>query len=273
VSKQSPTPSKKSQVSIRTRPKDLPSIHQRANRSSFPGVQNINTSLPDQLVTVTGTAAPSSILSALQSTGRDAILRGSGNAPDSAAVCILETYASGITDPVRGLARLVQLTSPMSNASIGGGRPRSIVDLSVRGVSPGTYEATVRETGDVSQGVESVGPVWGEKEARREGGRPRGWLGEVTVKSKMPSTGGVASLGSVASSIMWEKDVGVMDIVGRSIVLAKVNEQKLKSENEDALVGVVARSAGVWGNDKTVCSCTGKTVWEERKDQVDRGML
>ena len=63
----------------------------------------------------------------------------------------------------------------------------------------------------------------------------------------------------------------------------------------DTLVGVIARSAGVWDSkcisspiivvykenlltmippdDKTVCSCSGKTVWQEREEQRDRGML
>ena len=43
--------------------------------------------------------------------------------------------------------------------------------------------------------------------------------------------------------------------------------------DEDTVVGVIARSAGVWDNDKTVCSCTGKTLWEERRDEVGKGML
>jgi copper chaperone for superoxide dismutase len=65
----------------------------------------------------------------------------------------------------------------------------------------------------------------------------------------------------------------------------------------DTLVGVIARSAGVWDSkcfslpltwlfsilsrkpanekpdDKPVCSCSGKTVWQEREEQRDRGML
>lgn len=32
------------------------------------------------------------------------------------------------------------------------------------------------------------------------------------------------------------------------------------------LSGIVARSAGLWENDKVVCTCSGKTVWEERHD-------
>jgi copper chaperone for superoxide dismutase len=43
--------------------------------------------------------------------------------------------------------------------------------------------------------------------------------------------------------------------------------------DENTLTGVIARSAGTWENDKTICSCTGKTLWEERKEEVNRGML
>jgi copper chaperone for superoxide dismutase/copper chaperone len=39
--------------------------------------------------------------------------------------------------------------------------------------------------------------------------------------------------------------------------------------------GVVARSAGTWGNDKTVCACSGRTMWEEGREMEAqaKGML
>lgn len=42
------------------------------------GINKVDANLKDQLVLVEGTAAPSSIVTAIQQTGRDAILRGSG---------------------------------------------------------------------------------------------------------------------------------------------------------------------------------------------------
>lgn len=45
---------------------------------NFAGIQSTEFSLPSQLVTTTGTAIPSVIISTIQSTGRPAILRGSG---------------------------------------------------------------------------------------------------------------------------------------------------------------------------------------------------
>ncbi len=45
---------------------------------SSSGIHKVEANLKDQLVFIEGTAAPSAILAAIQDTGRDAILRGSG---------------------------------------------------------------------------------------------------------------------------------------------------------------------------------------------------
>lgn len=47
---------------------------------SLSGINTVQADLKQQLVSVTGTIAPSSIVKAIQDTGRDAILRGSGTA-------------------------------------------------------------------------------------------------------------------------------------------------------------------------------------------------
>ena len=182
--------------------------------------------------------APSAIVSAIQATGRDAILRGSGQ-PNSAAVAILETHAAGVADPVRGLARLVQV-SPTA----------TIVDLTVKGVAPGHYFATLRENGDISRGAASTGGVWAA---------PRGELGSLEVGES-----GVASALLVRPTQVWE-------LLGRGFVLSK-KQAAFATNDVDTLVGVVARSAGVWENEKTVCACSGKTVWEEREEQVGKGL-
>lgn len=66
----------------------------------------------------------------------------------------------------------------------------------------------------------------------------------------------------------------VWEAIGHAFVVTRQSEKQEALENdEDTVVGVIARSAGVWDNSKTVCSCTGKTLWEERKIEVDKGML
>ena len=79
---------------------------------------------------------------------------------------------------MRGLVRMVQVASDLT-----------IVDLSIRGLSPGTYHATVRETGDISEGPESTGGVWEALKARKDGTATRGVFGTVEV-----SKGGVGAV-------------------------------------------------------------------------------
>ncbi|KAI9820275.1 MAG: copper chaperone [Pycnora praestabilis] len=168
-----------------------------------------------------------------------------------AAVCILETHSSTVSDKVRGLARMVQVSPTLT-----------LVDLTIRGLSPGTYWATVRQTGDISKGAASTGSIWDVPEAQLKGdGSPKGLFGAVEV--------GKSGIGSV----FFDRPIQIWEIIGRSMVISRQCEGALNNEDKNTLVGVIARSAGVWDNDKTVCSCSGKTVWEERKEQVDKGML
>lgn len=239
---------------------------------TLPGIHSVSAELSTQLIHISGTAAPSSIVAAIQSTGRDAILRGSGSGSaesNSAAVCILETHAPSIpagANTIRGLARMVQVQVQSDQHPR---LPRTLVDLTLRGVEPGTYYATVRATGDVSRGAASTGSVWdGLTSAwRPDDVRPRrGELGQLEV--------GRDGKGSV----LLLREVGVSEIIGRAMVVSKEKpEAGTRTSGEDdgatTVVGVIARSAGVWDNDKTVCSCSGKSVWEERTEQVGKGMM
>ncbi|KAI9871062.1 MAG: copper chaperone [Pleopsidium flavum] len=199
------------------------------------GISKVEANLKDQLVFIEGTAAPSAIVTAIQDTGRDAILRGSGAS----------------NNKVRGLARMVQVSPTMT-----------VVDLTIRGLSPGKYFATIRETGDISRGAASTGGVWDAITAKAEGKpAPKGIFGTVEV--------GRNGIGTV----FVNKPIQIWEMIGRSMVVSRQQEGNFEKDDPDTLVGVIARSAGVWDNEKTVCSCSGKTVWEERKEQVGRGML
>lgn len=218
----------------------------------LPGILSVDADLRKQLVTVEGTAAPSAIVSVIQDTGRDAILRGSGK-PNSAAVAILETHANGISNPVRGLVRMVQVSSKLT-----------ILDLTLQGLSPGRYHATIRASGDISRGATSTGDVWGRQESGKEEKAdvpPRGEFGSIDVGK------------SGAASVLLDKPIEVWEIIGRSFVVSKERDGSFKPNGPDTVVGVIARSAGVWENEKTVCSCSGKTIWDERKENVGRGMV
>ncbi|KAI8238547.1 hypothetical protein K4K55_002840 [Colletotrichum sp. SAR 10_96] len=170
------------------------------------GITKVEADLKDQLLSVEGTAAPSAIVDAIQATGRDAILRGSG----------------------------------VSN-------------------TPGSYRATIREYGNLETGASSTGPVWS---GGSEGAAAKGFLGTFEV--------GKDGRGSA----YLDNPFQIWEIIGHAMVVSRQDESAGILKNDpDTVVGVIARSAGVWDNDKTVCSCTGKTLWEERKDEVQKGML
>lgn len=115
----------------------------------------------------------------------------------------------------------------------------TIIDLTVRGISPGAYYATVRVAGDISRGAASTGGIWEGGEDRKDEA-PRGRLGTMEV--------GLTGVGS----LFLDKPVEVWELIGRSIVVSR-HEEKFTKNDPDTIVGVIARSAGVWENEKIVC--------------------
>ncbi|KAK0637230.1 superoxide dismutase [Bombardia bombarda] len=234
------------------------------------GITKVEANLQDQLLSIEGTAPPSAIVDAIQATGREAILRGSG-ASNASAVSILETYHEGSTPPVtnsdtrgvgdrmvRGLARMVQVNSTTT-----------LVDLTIRGLAPGTYRATIRAYGDLNDGAASTGPIWAPTSSYSSSSTPsRGDLGTIEI--------GADGRGSAFIGHAFQ----VWEVTGHALAISRVDGQEggkggdgVLENDENTVVGVIARSAGMWDNDKTVCSCTGKTLWEEREDEVGKGML
>ena len=128
---------------------------------------------------------------------------------------------------------------------------------------PGKYLASVRQTGDISRGAGSTGGVWDDRPTTHNGPgskdrEQRGRIGSLEV------------VGTGKGSLFVEKEVEIWEVVGRGFVVEREDGGR---EGDGVVVGVIARSAGVWENEKVVCSCSGKTVWEEREEQVGRGML
>ena len=141
----------------------------------------------------------------------------------------------------------------------------TLVDLTINGLSPGRYWATVRQAGDISQGAASTGGIWEALKATVLGSEPpkepRGVFGSIDVDEKG------------RGNVFMDQPVAIWEMIGRSMLLSKAKEGPFKREDPDTLVGVIARSAGVWDNDKMVCSCSGKNVWQERQEQVAQGMV
>ncbi|CAK7263321.1 copper chaperone [Sporothrix epigloea] len=237
------------------------------------GIQKVEGNLEEQLLAIEGTVPPSAIVKAIQETGRDAILRGSGTS-DNAAVSILETYYQSSNKKaaategshqeryVRGLVRMVQVSSNVT-----------VIDLTMLGVAPGRYFASIREFGDLKDGVCTVGPVW----TNSSSGSSSGEVADCKPSDRRGDLGTVEVGGDGRGSVFLDRPLQVWEIIGRALVVAPRDDSLVGAEplqnDENTVVGVIARSAGAWDNDKTVCSCSGKTLWQEREDEVKKGML
>ncbi|KJX98743.1 superoxide dismutase copper chaperone Lys7 like protein [Zymoseptoria brevis] len=227
--------------------------------SQLAGIESFEASLENQQFSLLSSLPPSKVITTLASAGRTAILRGSGESDSSAAVAILEDHSQPVGEAVKGLVRLVEVREGLV-----------VVDVGVKGLpvvkddeAERVLSVSVRAAGDISRGAGSVGGVW------REDGKERGVLGTVNVSASGEGT----AFFEVEGLRVWE-------IIGRGLLVCpqgrEEDEELLSSNGQgrgDVLVGVVARSAGAWGNDKVVCSCSGKTVWEEREEMVGKGML
>lgn len=202
------------------------------------GIESVDCKLVDELISVTGTSAPSQIVKAIQNIGKDAIVRGTGQ-PNSAAVCILESHAPEDQDaPIKGLARIVSVSKTLA-----------LIDITLNGLPKGTYYPSIRVSGDISSAPQSLGGVYQA-------------LGKVEVNESD------AASGLFSGQAFVKSETQISSLIGRGMAVS-TSEDVVKPQS---LVGVIARSAGVWENDKTVCSCSGKTVWEERKDAQSKGL-
>jgi copper chaperone for superoxide dismutase len=86
----------------------------------------------------------------------------------------------------------------------------------------------MHEYGDFSNGLDSTGNLYKA-------------IGSVDIINNQGKF-----LGSIRGNIL--------DFIGRSLILKK---------NDEFYGGIMSRSAGVYENRKQVCSCSGKTIWEE----------
>lgn len=214
------------------------------------GIESYDIDLNSQVVTIKGNIPPSTVVKSLQAIGKDPVIRGSGK-PESAAVCILESFdTSEASRLVKGLARIVEV-----------GEKEIVVDLTLSNLPIGTYYPLIRRSGNLSRGALSTEALFHEFPPIFVAGSSADGPNRLNALKESTSETGTGQL-------FVSANLGIKDLIGRSIVVSKSK----KEVDIDSLCGVIARSAGAWENDKFVCSCSGKNLWQERKDAVIKGI-
>ncbi|KAK9765683.1 copper chaperone [Basidiobolus ranarum] len=233
----------------------------KSTLSQVEGIQKSEIDLEKKRVVVEGTVPPSKIVKLLRETGRTVIVRGSGASDGShlgAAVCIFEEHNMNSKNQdyhPKGLARFVQVSEE-----------HCLIDITVNNLPPGEHGVHIHEYGDVSEGPKSTGDHFNptnETHGDHEKGHV-GDLGNITVDEN-----------GWGDMIIESTRVKVWDIIGRSVVISNGKDDFGKGTNQQSAIdgnsglglicGIIARSAGLFENDKKVCACSGKTLWEEAR--------
>jgi len=205
------------------------------------GISNVEINLSKEQVVVDTTLSVVQVQNLIENSGLKAVFKGFGNAENknfSAAVAMM----SGLS-PVIGVVRFLQVKDDSC-----------IVDGTIDGLSPGEHGLHIHESGDLSDGCNSVGDHYNPFN-KKHGGRDDterhiGDLGNV-----------LADENGRATFRFEDKLVHVPDVIGRSLVitagkddLGKENFGTSQFDGNSGLsrlaCGVIARSPGVFQNPK-----------------------
>ncbi|ORZ37031.1 hypothetical protein BCR44DRAFT_28903, partial [Catenaria anguillulae PL171] len=212
----------------------------RSALAPVPGIRSLAISIPEKRVVIeAATSVPAShLFTALKSTALPVVIRGQGPAGHNhSAVCVLEATNLG-HDPAKpyGVVRLTQLQAD---------RPGAVADVTATGLLPGAdYQVSITDSGDLSRGVQGLGD-------------PRVKVAE----GKTDTQGRLEVVGQPLGNV-W-------DWVGYGLILRTANVAATQGAPASTTAvyeagGVIARSAGAFENSKTVCACSGRTLWEEK---------
>lgn len=230
----------------------------------------------EDVLLIDSNISPYKLITNLQSIGKDAVLRGTSSSLNQtqdlgACVSILESLSTA--EKISNLKENSTATSIINSETVLGVRSLESIRGIIRAIemkgsenkenaaSPlwidaaltrlpdlnGKYNVNLHKFGNL-QNFSSLGPIF------------------KTVQVNLLNGGAFMSLNN-DNDYKQNTAVSLMDLVGRGVSICDE-----KNENCYA-IGLWARSSGMWGNSKKVCACSGKTIWEERKDALEAGIV
>lgn len=199
------------------------------NLQQVQGINSVQADWKSGSVVVNTVLSTNQVRQRITDLGFKTVVRGLGNL---AAVAMLD-----IGRNVKGVVRFVQITNKCC-----------IVDGTIDGLVPSTNcTVSIHECGDISQGCASIGEYYNPTGAS-ENQRIYGLLGTVTSDEKG------------RAQFRFEDEVlRLPDVIGRALCITKVNGNR----KERVSCGIIARSAGLFQNPKTICACDGVSIWDE----------
>ncbi|OQV23498.1 Copper chaperone for superoxide dismutase [Hypsibius exemplaris] len=217
------------------------------------GIDSVAVDLAKESVIVQTSLTSSVVQNLIEKSGKKAVLRGVGAPGTQLGAAVVEFYGMG---GVKGVTRFVQLSEN-----------KCLIDGTIDGLSPGRHGFAVCESGDLSQGCESVGNHYNPTKADHSGpDSPTGHVGDL---------GNILADATGRASFRFENNkIKLLDLIGHAVAIHAGEDDGGKGTGGSSKIdgnagpklacGILARSAGIMENEKKICSCSGETLWDER---------
>jgi len=227
------------------------------------GISNFTVDLEKQSVVVTSTKSTNELKTIIESTGKRAVVLGSGSAkiqekkPEHLGAAVAMMGGLVGAGKIEGVIRFVQVD-----------RENCVIDGTIDGLNElGEHGLAIHECGDISGGCSSVGQHFNPRNLRH--GSPE------SSERHVGDLGNISADKSGRAEFKFSDHlVKVSDIIGRSIVVAEGKDDLGESDNPLSSIngncgnllscGIIARSAGIFQNTKRICACDGVSLWDER---------
>ncbi|XP_030758816.1 copper chaperone for superoxide dismutase-like [Sitophilus oryzae] len=196
---------------------------------SVEGIKKVDINLEKGSVVIESTLSTLRLQELLESTGRPVAVK--GYAGSSAGVSILEAGDAN----VNGVVRFVQATPDVC-----------IIDGTVDGLPPGKHRIAIYECGDISRGCKSIGNIF-NPDYYNVNKKVYGDIGKI-----------LAERNGRSEFRLEDNTIKLSDVLGRAFGIGPEH-----NNGEPIACGIVARSAGLFQNPKTICACDGTTIWDE----------
>jgi len=204
-------------------------------------IENINIDLSSKRL-VLDTSLQSSKIQQLieQSLNTNAVLLGTGKPLGAAVSALYSNMNRPLERRIHGLVRFIQTDDE-----------QCIIEGTVDGLLPNSpAQINIHEYGDLSNGCDSCGDYYdsSSSSSQKFSNQSTGTLGQVMTDER-----------GTADFRLLNCCIRVPDIIGRSFVVQTTDSQRVAC-------GIIARSAGLFENTKRLCTCSGATVWQERRE-------
>lgn len=230
----------------------------------------------EDVLIIDSNISPYNLITNLQSIGKDAVLRGTSSSLNQtqdlgACVSILESLPT--SEKISQLKENLTATSLINSETVLGVRSLESIRGIIRAI----------EMKGSKNGNDAKGPAWIDAALTRlpnlngiynvnihKFGNLQnfGTLGPIIKSNKVNLLNGGAFLPlNNEEDYEQNKTVSLMDLVGRGVSICDEKNETCYA------IGLWARSSGLWGNSKKICACSGKTIWEERKDALEAGIV